>query len=125
MGRCSAASDASRGEAQTALDAVLAEGAVPGLEEADARVYTYTFETGGKPERDSDSVIDRITNRVTNTLRITNPPHYAIVAAAAGGRPGRAGAGRAGADRPRPTRTRRRSRPCSCATSASAACRPR
>ena len=44
-----AASDASRGEAQTALDAVLAEGAVPGLEEADARVYTYTFETGGKP----------------------------------------------------------------------------
>jgi hypothetical protein len=74
-----AASDASRGEAQTALDAVLAEGAVPGLEEADARVYTYTFETGGKPERDSDSVIDRITNRISNTLRITNPPHYAIV----------------------------------------------
>jgi hypothetical protein len=74
-----AASDASRGEAQTALDAVLAEGAVPGLEEADARVYTYTFETGGKPERDSDSVIDRITNRMSNTLRITNPPHYAIV----------------------------------------------
>jgi hypothetical protein len=74
-----AASDASRGEAQTALDAVLAEGAVPGLEEADARVYTYTFEIGGKPEREGDSVIDRITNRISNTLRITNPPHYAIV----------------------------------------------
>jgi hypothetical protein len=73
------ASDATRGEAQTTLDAVLAEGAIPGLEEADSRVYTYTFETGGKPERESDSVIDRITNRISNTLRITHPPHYAIV----------------------------------------------
>jgi hypothetical protein len=73
------ASDASRGEAQTAVDAVLAEGAVPGLEDATTRVFTYTFETGGKPERESDSVIDRVTNRITNTARITNPPHYAIV----------------------------------------------
>jgi hypothetical protein len=74
-----AASDASRGEAQTALDAVLAEGTVPGLEEATSRVFTYTFEIGGKPPPASDSVIDRVTNRITNTLRITNPPHYAIV----------------------------------------------
>lgn len=73
------ASDATRGEAQTTLDAVLAEGTVPGLEDSTSRVYTYTFETGGKPERESDSVIDRITNRISNTLRITNPPHYAIV----------------------------------------------
>lgn len=73
------ASDASRGEAQTALDAVLTEGAVPGLEDANSRVYTYTFETGGKPQRDSDSVVDRVTNRIGNTLRLTHPPHYAIV----------------------------------------------
>jgi hypothetical protein len=73
------ASDASRGEAQTALDAVLAEGAVPGLEDTATRVYTYAFETGGKPARESDAVIDRITNRITNTLRVTNPPHYAVV----------------------------------------------
>jgi hypothetical protein len=73
------ASDASRGEAQTAVDAVLAEGIVPGFEEATNRVYTYTFETGGKPERESDSVVDRVTNRIGNTLRITHPPHYAIV----------------------------------------------
>jgi hypothetical protein len=73
------ASDASRGEAQTALDAVLTEGAVPGLEDPNSRVYTYTFETGGKPQRDSDSVVDRVTNRVANTLRLTHPPHYAIV----------------------------------------------
>jgi hypothetical protein len=74
-----AASDASRGEAQTAVDAVLTEGLVPGLEEADTRVFTFTFETGGKPGRESDSVIDRITNRIGNTLRPTHPPHYAIV----------------------------------------------
>jgi hypothetical protein len=73
------ASDASRGEAQTAVDAVLGEGTVPGLEDPTTRVYTYTFETGGKPEREGDGVWDRISNRVTNTLRITNPPHYAVV----------------------------------------------
>ncbi|HEX5366928.1 MAG TPA: hypothetical protein VFW63_09760 [Acidimicrobiales bacterium] len=73
------ASDASRGEAQTAVDALLAEGAVPGLEDANSRVFTYAFETGGKPERESDAVIDRVTNRITNTLRVTHPPHYAIV----------------------------------------------
>ncbi|HET6772817.1 MAG TPA: hypothetical protein VFH36_05870 [Acidimicrobiales bacterium] len=73
------ASDASRGEAQTAVDALLAEGIVPGLEEADSRVFTYAFETGGKPERESDAVVDRVTNRIGNTLRLTHPPHYAIV----------------------------------------------
>ena len=74
-----AASDASRGEAQTAVDAVLAEGIVPGLEESTSRVFTYTFETGGKPQRESDSVIDRVSNRIGNTLRLTHPPHYAVV----------------------------------------------
>ncbi len=73
------ASDAARGEAQTAVDAVLAEGTVPGLEDPATRVFTYTFETGGKPQRESDSVVDRVTNRIGNTLRLTHPPHYAIV----------------------------------------------
>lgn len=73
------ASDATRGDAQTTLDEVLGEGVVPGLEEGDSRVFTYAFETGGKPERSGDSIIDRVTNRITNTLRITNPPHYVIV----------------------------------------------
>jgi hypothetical protein len=73
------ASDASRGEAQTALEALLVAGEVPGLEDPSTRVFTYTFETGGKPQRESDGVWDRITNRVTNTLRITNPTHYAVV----------------------------------------------
>src|SRR5690606_35783683 len=74
-----AASDASRGEAQTAVDAVLAEGVVPGLESADSRVFTYSLETGGKPERKSDSVFDRVANKVTNSLRPTHPPHYMLV----------------------------------------------
>jgi hypothetical protein len=74
-----AASDAAKGEAQTALDSVLGAGAVPGLEDPTVRIYTYAFETGGKPERSGDGIWDRISNHVTNTLRIKNPPHYAVV----------------------------------------------
>ncbi|HET6665324.1 MAG TPA: hypothetical protein VFG94_13740 [Acidimicrobiales bacterium] len=74
-----AASDASRAEAQSTADATLAEGVIPGLEESSSYVHLYAFETGGKPERQSDGIWDRVTNRVTNTLRITSPPHYAIV----------------------------------------------
>jgi hypothetical protein len=72
-------SDTARTEAQAAAEAVLAEGAVPGLEESDSFVPLYAFETGGKPERASDGVWDRVTNRISNTLRIKNPPHYSIV----------------------------------------------
>jgi hypothetical protein len=73
------ASNASKGEAQTAVDAVLVAGNIPGLEESTSRVFTYTFETGGKPKRQGDTIWDKVSNRVTNTLRIKNPPHYAIV----------------------------------------------
>ncbi|MGH9113178.1 MAG: hypothetical protein ACRDZN_12930 [Acidimicrobiales bacterium] len=73
------ASDAARGEAQTAADTELAEGVIPGLETTDDYVHRYVLETGGKPPRASDGVWDRVTNRITNTLRITSPPHYAIV----------------------------------------------
>jgi hypothetical protein len=71
--------DAAKGEAQTALDAKLAAGAIPGLEDPTKRVYTNAFETGGKPQRQGDSIWDRISNRFTNTLRIKNPPHYVVV----------------------------------------------
>jgi len=71
--------EASRGEAQTAVDAYLLEGNVAGLSTPDTYVYRYAFETGGKPERESDGVWDRVSNRITNTLRITNPPHFAVV----------------------------------------------
>ena len=71
--------DAARGEAQTTVDAYLAEGNIAGLSTTDTYVYLYAFETGGKPERDGDTIWDRVSNRVANTLRITHPPHYAIV----------------------------------------------
>jgi hypothetical protein len=71
--------NAARGEAQTTVDAALAEGIVPGLATTEDYVYLYAFDTGGKPTRQSDGVWDRITNKVTNTLRITSPPHYAVV----------------------------------------------
>jgi len=74
-----AAADAARGEAQTTADAELAEGVVPGLEETSSYVHRYVLETGGKPQREGDGVWDRITNKIGNTLRITSPPHYAIV----------------------------------------------
>ena len=71
--------DAARGEAQTTIDAFLAEGNVPGLSTPDTYVYLYALETGGKPDRQGDSAWDRVTHRITNTLRITHPPRYAIV----------------------------------------------
>jgi hypothetical protein len=74
-----AAADAARGEAQTSADVELAEGVIPGLEETTSYVHRYVLETGGKPQRESEGVWDRITNKIGNTLRITSPPHYAIV----------------------------------------------
>lgn len=72
-------SDAAKGDAQTALDTRLAQGTIPGLEDPTTRVYTYAYETGGKPVRAGDSAWDRISNRITNTLRVKNPPHYVVV----------------------------------------------
>jgi hypothetical protein len=71
--------DAARGEAQSVVDARMAEGEVPGLSTPDTYVYLYGFETGGKPDRRSDSVWDRVTNEITNSLRITHPTRYALV----------------------------------------------
>jgi hypothetical protein len=71
--------DAARGEAQTTIDALMAEGVVNGLAETSDYVYLYAFETGGKPERQGDGIFDRVANKVTNTLRITSPPKYAVV----------------------------------------------
>ena len=71
--------DAARGEAQTTIDTALATGIIPGIGDTTDYLYLYAFDTGGKPERKSDSAWDRFTNEVTNSLRITSPPHYAIV----------------------------------------------
>jgi hypothetical protein len=71
--------NAARGEAQTTIDAALATGIVGGLSDTTDYLYLYAFDTGGKPQRQSDGVWDRVANTVTNTLMIKSPTHYAIV----------------------------------------------
>lgn len=77
-------SNRARGDAEAAANAALNEGDNDLL---DSEVFGSTegykviaaFETGGKPVRANDSVQERITNRITNTLRVTHPIHYAAV----------------------------------------------
>lgn len=65
------------GELQaTATDALIEAGS---FESAADFVITGMRETGGKPQRDGDSTIDRVTHRITSTLQLTHPPHYAVV----------------------------------------------
>lgn len=67
------------GDAQAAADAALiAEDS--GLFTSNAEyVLIGGFERGGKPERQSDSLVDRALNKITNTLRVLNPPHHVVV----------------------------------------------
>lgn len=74
-----AESEPARGEAQSVVDETITDGSYPGVDSTDDYVTQYVFETGGKPEAESDSSVDRIANKIANTLRITHPPHYAIV----------------------------------------------
>lgn len=67
------------GEPQTAAEAALIDGDAAQFETSADYVVLGGFETGGKPERDGDSVVDRISNKVTSTLQVTHPAHYAIV----------------------------------------------
>jgi hypothetical protein len=73
------ASEPTRGEAQAVVDEILTDGRYPGIDATTDYVTMYAFETGGKPERQGDSIWDRSSNKVTNSLRITSPPHYAII----------------------------------------------
>jgi hypothetical protein len=72
-------SDTSYGEAKATVDAELTNGNYLGIDASSDYVGLYAFETGGKPERSGDSVVDRIGNKITNSLRITHPPHYALI----------------------------------------------
>jgi hypothetical protein len=71
------------GELQATTLEALTGGNPPAFEDR-GQIYIHEmYEIGGKPERSSDAVIDRVTNRITNTLRITHPPKYAVVVAQA------------------------------------------
>lgn len=65
------------GELQAAATAALTEQGI--FADNSEFVIQDAHETGGKPQRESDAMIDRVTNRITNTLTIKNPEHYAVV----------------------------------------------
>ena len=44
-------------------------------------VFVDAFGRGGKPERSSDGTWDRVANKISNSARLTNPPHYVVVQA--------------------------------------------
>ncbi|MBK5224394.1 MAG: hypothetical protein JJE52_16280 [Acidimicrobiia bacterium] len=62
-----------------ATDALTTQLTPPPYETASDFEILGMAETGGKPDRASDSMIDRVANKVTNSLRLTHPPHYAVV----------------------------------------------
>ena len=73
-------SDTAYGEAKAVVDAELTNGNYLGIDASSDYVGTYAFETGGKPERKGDSMLDRIGYKVTDTFaHPTSPAHYAIV----------------------------------------------
>ena len=67
------------GESQTSADAALIEGPSAPFAEITEYAVLGGFEQGGKPRPESDSSIDRAVNRVTNSLRVTHPPRYAVI----------------------------------------------
>lgn len=67
------------GDAQSAADAALINESTGLFTATSEYVLLGGFEAGGKPDRESDSIIDRVTNRVTNALTVLNPPHYVLI----------------------------------------------
>ena len=70
------------GEATAAAEAVVVEAGMF-TSDPDAATPAYalvdTYHRGGKPDRKSDSTWDRVANKITNSLRLTHPPNYAVV----------------------------------------------
>ncbi len=67
------------GDAQSAADAALINESTGLFTATSEYVLLGGFDAGGKPDRASDSTIDRVTNRVTNALTVLNPPHYVVI----------------------------------------------
>ena len=69
-----------RGESQpTYENALTADPNTSVFANTDEYVVLYGLDYGGKPTRESDGVVDRVTNRISNTLRLTNPPRYLLI----------------------------------------------
>ena len=67
------------GDAQSAADAALINEDTGLFTATSEYVLVGGFEAGGKPDRESDSIIDRVTNRIANTAQVLNPPHYVVI----------------------------------------------
>lgn len=67
------------GDAQSAADAALINEQTGLFTATSEYVLVGGFEAGGKPDRESDSIIDRVTNRITNTAQVLNPAHYVVI----------------------------------------------
>lgn len=78
-GDWSVVSTADLGDAQSSADEALLSDDVALFSSTAEYVFVGAFEQGGKPERASDSALDRVTNRIGNTLRVLNPPHYVVI----------------------------------------------
>lgn len=74
-----ASDNPSFGEISAATSVALTAGNPPPFDAAGDFIVLDIHEIGGKPDRDGDSLVDRVTHRITNTLRITHPVHYAVV----------------------------------------------
>jgi hypothetical protein len=68
-----------RGEAQAVVDEFMTQGDQARFEATTDYVTIDGFSTGGKPPREGDSMWDRVTWTVTDTLRLTHPTHYAVL----------------------------------------------
>ena len=72
-------STAGRGESQAAADAALTDAATGLFATTGDYITIEAFELGGKPARQSDGVVDRVSNRLETTFTVTHPPHYSVV----------------------------------------------
>ncbi len=77
-------SSAEAGEANAAADAVITEsGVFPASAGAATPAYALvdTYQRGGKPPPQSDSIWDRAINKITNSALLGHPTNYAVVQA--------------------------------------------
>jgi hypothetical protein len=101
--RLIAPSDPARGEAQAIVDEYLTGGDYLGIDSTDDYVTQYAFETGGKPDRTSDGWWGRTADKISRSLRLTHPPHYAVIQVCPSTADTRAEAAEAGQAPPTPT----------------------
>ena len=68
---------AEAGEAQTSATAVVLEEGV--FDDSGEFIVVDTYQRGGKPRRDGDSIWSRVTNRIEKISMITHPTNYTVV----------------------------------------------